>query len=103
MNIPTHRNSYKKYTAIRYVFGLFFYIVLYFLLKVELHFVHIWGIEFVLNIIVMLLVSMIFQRKNDFQIKDVGVINLKEWKLAKPVSLALIFITLSIYFLLGNV
>ena len=35
--------------------GLIFYIVSTFILKVDLHFVHIWGIEFIINIFVMLL------------------------------------------------
>jgi len=85
------------------LFGLAFYVLTYYILKVDLHFVHIWGIEFVLNIIVMYAVSMFFPRKNDFQIQDVGLINLTEWKFAKPVSLVLIVITLTIYILLGNI
>ncbi len=38
-------------------FGLAFYIVTTFILKVDIHFVHIWGIEFVLNMLIMFGVS----------------------------------------------
>ncbi|MEZ5039468.1 MAG: solute:sodium symporter family transporter [Saprospiraceae bacterium] len=84
-------------------FGLAFYILLSFILKVEMHFVHIWGIEFVLNVVVMHLVSMYFPRINTFTIQDIGVVEMKQWKYAKGLSIFLVAITLVIYILLGNV
>jgi len=85
------------------VFGLLFYVLLYFILEVDLHFVHIWGLEFVLNVIVMHVVSMIYKRKNLYQITDVGAVEMVEWKYAKSLSIALVVVTLAIYILLGNV
>ncbi len=85
------------------VFGLLFYIVSYFILEVDLHFVHIWGIEFVLNITVMLLISRFFPNKVTFVIEDAGILNLKPWKFARPFSLFLIGFTIILYLLLGNV
>ena len=85
------------------LFGLLFYILLYFVLEVDLHFVHIWGIEFVLNILVMHLVSAWAPRKNMFKITDVGVVEMAQWKYAKPFSIFLVATTLAIYILLGNV
>lgn len=85
------------------LFGLVFYIVVNFIFKAELHFVHIWGIEFVLNVIVMHLVSMAAPRINTFTIQDVGAVVLEPWRYAKPVSIILIIITLLIYILLGTV
>ncbi len=85
------------------IFGLIFYIVMDYVLKVELHFVHIWGIEFILNIIVMHVVSLRYPRKNPFTIQDVGAVELVPWKYAKSLGGILIFITLLIYILLGNV
>lgn len=38
-------------------FGFVFYILTSFVFKINIHFVHLWGIEFVLNFIIMLLVS----------------------------------------------
>ena len=83
-------------------FGLFFYILMYFVLKVDLHFIHIWGIEFVLNVIVMYGVSMIYPRKNPYEISDVGAVDLTEWKYAKPMAITLVLITLVIYIFLGS-
>lgn len=85
------------------VFGLLFYIVMYFILKVEMHFVHIWGLEFVLNVIVMHVVSMAVPRTNFFEIKDVGVVDTTQWKYAKGLSIVLVVVTITIYILLGNV
>lgn len=84
-------------------FGLAFYILLDYGLKVDLHFVHIWGIEFVLNVAVMHLVSLYYPRKNPFVIKDVGIVDMQQWKYAKGLSVFLVVITLLIYILLGNV
>ena len=84
------------------IFGLLFYIVMDYVIKVELHFVHIWGIEFILNVIVMHVVSMLYPRKNPFTIQDVGAVELVPWKYAKVLGAILIIITLLIYVLLGN-
>jgi SSS family solute:Na+ symporter len=84
-------------------FGLAFYILSYFILEVDLHFVHIWGIEFVLNIGIMLLISRFYPDKKTFVIKDAGVLNLKPWKFAGPFSLFLVVFTIILYLLLGNV
>ncbi len=85
------------------LFGLAFYIIMDHILQVELHFVHIWGIEFVLNVAVMHLVSMFYPRTNPFVIKDVGILEMEQWKYAKGLSIFLVAITLVIYILLGNV
>ncbi len=85
------------------IFGLFFYVVMYFILEVDMHFVHIWGIEFVLNMIIMIVVSQRFPVQDHFTITDVGAVELKPWKYAKMMSLVLVVITVVIYVLLGSV
>ncbi|MGB6153612.1 MAG: solute:sodium symporter family transporter [Pricia sp.] len=85
------------------LFGLLFYIVMYYIIEVELHFVHIWGIEFVLNIIVMHLASQFFNRETKFIMVDSGKLDLKPWKHAKPFSLFLVVFTVILYLVLGNV
>ena len=85
------------------IFGLLFYIVMYFVLAVDLHFVHIWGIEFVLNMLIMIGVSKIYPVTERFTIVDVGAVALVPWKYAKSMSAILILITLIIYVMLGRV
>jgi len=84
------------------LFGLCFYVVLNFVFKVDLHFVHIWGLEFVLNILVMHLVSALSPRVNNFTIIDVGVVAMEEWKYAKLLSIVLVVVTVLIYIWLGS-
>ncbi len=85
------------------LFGLLFYIVVYFILQSDLHFVHIWGIEFVLNILVMHLVSVRFPNEHTFVITDIGAVEMVAWKYAKAMSVVLVLLTLGIYIFLGNI
>ena len=84
-------------------FGLVFYVLMYYLLEVNLHFVHIWGIEFVLNIVIMHVASLYRPTIERFSIQDAHILDLKPWKYAKPFSIFLVLFTVIIYFLLGNV
>ncbi len=84
------------------LFGLVFYIVTYYVLKVEIHFVHIMGIEFLLNILVMHLVSLVYPRVKEFVIMDVGAVPMVPWKYTRLVSLVLVMVTILIYIMLGN-
>ncbi len=85
------------------LFGLLFYIIMYYVIQVELHFVHIWGIEFVLNILIMHLASRFFAREAKFEMVDSGKLDLKPWKYAKGFSLFLVVFTVILYLVLGNV
>ena len=85
------------------LFGLLFYIFMDYVVKVDLHFVHIWGIEFILNIAVMLAVSQFRPRINFFEITDVGAVEMAPWKYAKLLGSSLVIVTIVIYILLGNV
>ncbi len=85
------------------LFGLLFYIITYFVLQLQLHFVHIWGIEFVLNIIVMHIASALMPKEERFVIKDSGILDLKPWKYARAFSVFLVVFTIILYLFLGNV
>ncbi len=84
-------------------FGLAFYILFNFILKVDMHFVHLWGVEFVLNVVFMHAVSQFYPRKNHFVIEDLKVVNMVPWRFTKQVGYALILVTIVIYIVLGNV
>ncbi len=84
------------------LFGLAFYIITTFILKVDIHFIHIWGIEFVLNVIIMFAVSYFYPRKN-FGIRTAPIkMDMVQWKYAKHLSIILVIITIMIYILLGS-
>lgn len=82
--------------------GLGFYILTTFIFNVDIHFVHIWGIEFILNFIVMVGVSYISPNKQVFNLRDIGVVEMKHWPLAKPIGIILTIITIAIYIWLGD-
>ena len=83
--------------------GLSFYIICIFLLEVNLHFIHIWGIEFLLNITIMYLVSFLYPNQKKLNISEINILDLTEWKHTKRLSLGLCIATILIYVLLGRV
>ena len=97
----------KKITAlgakVSLLTGLAFYILTTFVFNVDIHFVHIWGIEFLLNVLVMISVSYFWPK----DLKATSVlshsIQLDKWKYAGAVSIVLVIITVTIYILLGNI
>ncbi|MEX0884709.1 MAG: solute:sodium symporter family transporter, partial [Cyclobacteriaceae bacterium] len=84
------------------VTGLGFYLLTTFIFDSGIHFIHIWAIEFIINLLVMLLVSHFFPGKKKLSLPQKPLLEMKEWKYAKPVSLALCITTLLIYFWLGS-
>ena len=81
--------------------GLLFYINVTFIFKSDIHFVHVWGIEFVLNMFTMFVFSYIFPHKKKEERRIENHIELIEWKYAKGISFIIAFITISIYILLS--
>ncbi len=81
-------------------FGLGFYVLMYFVLRVDIHFVHLWGIEFVLNLLVMHLVSFTWPVRQRFVMVDSGAVELMPWRWARPAAWILAVVTLGIYLVL---
>jgi len=83
--------------------GLAFYITTTFILEVDIHFVHIWGIEFLLNLLVMFVVSRIYPNtKICTQPQASGELEVEQWKYTKPFSILLTIIIVGIYIWLGQ-
>lgn len=83
-------------------FGLAFYILTTFILKVNIHFIHIWGIEFVLNMIFMFVVSHFYPRTTFNDKADALKVEMKSWKYAYHLSAVLVVVTILIYIALGQ-
>jgi len=85
------------------IFGLCFYIFMTWGYTTHgIHFVHLWGIEFLLNVAIMYSVSYFYPNENKYEIADVGAVNLKTWKYTVPMSIGLCAVTVLIYVLLWN-
>jgi solute:Na+ symporter, SSS family len=80
--------------------GLAFYLLTTFVFDTGLHFVHLWGIEFVLNILIMLVVS---YRSSSTKIatEPSSRLDMTPWKYTKTLSISLCMITILIYIVLG--
>ena len=85
------------------LFGLLFYVFMSWIYTDHgIHFVHLWGIEFVLNVLLMLVLSHFFPRKTSYEMVDVGAVELVSWKYTRAMSFGLCFVTVLIYALLGT-
>lgn len=80
--------------------GMAFYLLTELFIDTGIHFVHIWGIMFVGMLIIMYIVSYYYPVEEEFQITNVEVVDLDEWKYANIVSIVLILATIGIYILL---
>ncbi len=80
-------------------FGFLFYILTSFIFDTGIHFVHIWGIEFVLNFAIMILVSKAFP--TDKVVVELTKDSSEPWKYSRFLGLALVLITVLIYYLLS--
>ncbi|MCL4127804.1 UNVERIFIED_CONTAM: hypothetical protein GTU68_066447 [Idotea baltica] len=81
-------------------FGFTFYILTTFILDLDIHFVHLWGIEFVLNFIIMFIVSKLFPTIEEHPYLDKGK-DEKSWPAVKIAGLILVALTILIYVLLS--
>ncbi|WP_254712340.1 hypothetical protein [Seonamhaeicola sp. S2-3] len=82
-------------------FGFTFYILTTFILNIDIHFVHLWGIEFVLNFIIMFLVSRYSVDVQTFSYNKVNISNEKHWANVNLMGIILILMTISFYIFLS--
>ncbi|MEK9614090.1 MAG: solute:sodium symporter family transporter, partial [Flavobacteriaceae bacterium] len=82
--------------------GLTFYITVTFIFPVDIHFVHIWGIEFLINVAVMYGVSTFFKGSQKHEVSEFKLIQMESWRFTPHFSLFLVLITLFVYIFLGN-
>ncbi|MGN5129713.1 solute:sodium symporter family transporter [Aeromonas hydrophila] len=97
----------KKVPAIAAKLGLLFgmsaYILFNFVIKVDIHFFHLLGILFVLNVVFMLLVGHFYPQKAYEEVYTEQV-DIQPWSLVKPVAVLIALGSISMYvFLAQNV
>ncbi|MGO4912145.1 MULTISPECIES: solute:sodium symporter family transporter [unclassified Leeuwenhoekiella] len=77
------------------LFGFSFYILTTFILKLDIHFVHLWGIEFVLNFLIMFLVSKVTFKGN--YVQELYPNPSEPWKYVNVAGSILVALTVGIY------
>ena len=84
-------------------FGFLFYILTSFVFKIDIHFVHLWGIEFVLNFIIMFVVSKMYATSKSNTEYEENLANNyeKSWSGINIAGSILVFLTILIYILLS--
>ena len=82
--------------------GLTFYLVFTFIYPLNIHFVHIWGIEFLLNMAIMFSVSYFYPKGNVVNTIKKSEVNYKSWRFTPHLSIALCVVTILIYVSLGS-
>lgn len=82
-------------------FGLTFYLLTTFVLEVGIHFVHIWGIEFVLNMVIMLVISRFYPNDPVRSKQPKAGEDLAPWKHTRVMSAVLVVTIILIYLWLG--
>ncbi|WP_147678034.1 solute:sodium symporter family transporter [Algibacter pacificus] len=82
-------------------FGFAFYILSTFILNLNIHFVHLWGIEFILNFCIMFLVSKYSITSQKHSLYKENISNEKQWANVKAYGAILILITISFYIFLS--
>jgi SSS family solute:Na+ symporter len=63
------------------------------------HFLHVMGILFTFNVIVMLVIGRLYPMKEPYAPKVTEVIDTTPWKYTKPIGIAIILLVLSTYFI----
>ena len=77
--------------------GLTFFVSTRFIFPVGIHIVHIWGIEFLVNMFVMFAISYFYLQSRDWRDAQPRLVDLEVWKYTRPFSIALCVLTVSIY------
>jgi len=81
--------------------GMLLYILSTFILKLKIHFVHIWGIEFVINMLIMYVVSYFIPNQKTNALHEGKHVTLITWKYANHFAVGLCLFAVGIYIFLA--
>ncbi len=84
------------------VFGMSAYILFNFVIKIDLHFFHLVGILFVLNVIFMLIIGHFYPRAEAYQDVYTEQVDIQPWNMGKPVATLVCLASVSMYVFLAE-
>lgn len=90
-----------KAANIAILFSAVTYLVTLYVIKPNIHFLHLMGILFVLTIIIMFVVSKFFPRETDYVQEYTKQVDITNWQYLKPVGFAVVGMVVALYIYLS--
>jgi len=84
------------------IFGMLAYILCSFVFKVDIHFFHLVGILFVINVTVMLIIGYFKPMETPYKEEYTKQVDIQPWAFVKPVSLVITLLSLTMYIYMAN-
>jgi SSS family solute:Na+ symporter len=85
------------------IFHLIAYTLLKFVLDIELNFIHIYGVLFVIEISIMLLIGYWWPTPKDWVYESQAKVSLVPWRYAKPVSVTMLALIVIVYLIFSPI
>ncbi len=90
-----------KAANIAILFSALTYLVTLYVIKPNIHFLHLMGILFVLTIIIMFVVSKFFPRETDYEQEYTEQVDITNWQYLKPVGFIIVGMVVALYIYLS--
>ena len=90
-----------KAANISILFSAITYLLTLYIIKPDLHFLHLMGILFVLTIVIMFVVSKFYPRETDYVQEYTKQVDITNWKYLKPVGYAIVVMVIGLYIYLS--
>lgn len=78
-------------------YGITSYILIKYVFSFDIHFLHVLGINFVINVILMLTITYFRPRETAYEFNNSHAVDITPWRWVKPTSLLIILIMVGVY------
>jgi SSS family solute:Na+ symporter len=85
------------------IFHVITYGLLKFVIEIDINFIHIYAILFVIEVSMMLIIGLLYPRKGEVIFKSIDSVNLEPWKYAQPVAITLALLIVQLYVLFSPI
>ena len=85
------------------IFHVITYALLKFVIDIDINFIHIYGILFVVEVAMMLIIGKLYPTEGEVIFKSVNSVNLVPWKYAHPVAITLAALIVQLYILFSPI
>jgi SSS family solute:Na+ symporter len=85
------------------IFHIIAYAMLKFVLDIELNFIHIYAVLFVIEVSIMLVLGRLYPTKSDWQYESAAKVDLQPWRYAKAASYTMLSLIVMVYLLFSPI